>query len=1163
MGKKIAIAAAAGFAALILLLLVVPAAMDWDGYKGEIAARLEESLGRPVEIAGPVQLRLLPSPEATVRGVGIGNLAGAEPADMATIPALKLRLGLLPLLTGRVDVAVLVLDHPEIHLQRLADGRPNWRFTPAAKAAAPAVPAVPAERTASPPAEPAAFGGAVHLGAVEIADGIVTYDLGGGGAVRLDGIDGRLVVDSPAGPFAATASARWHGLALALDAHLDRSSPGQTTPLSLTLALPAAGARLALAGSVGAENRDSGSGPAVTGRLTLSAPSPAALSAALGGPASLPLPGPLAGEAKLAADAAAVTLSDLVLTAGPLRADGSIAAAFARRPRVDVVLNVPSFDLDALAAAPPAPGPAQPAATAPPAAVATTPSPAPAAGSPAAAAPAFTLPANLFVDTQLTVGTLPWHGQVARQGRLEATLDQGELVVEHAGLLLPGGTAVSVDGTLAARDGKPDFSGHLDIQAADLRQGLAWLGLDTAAIPADRLHRFVLSAALAAAPGQLALDHVALGLDSLAATGSATLRIAGARPAVAVTLAADTVDLDAYLPPSPPPPPPALPAVAATAPAGPPAAAAPAAGGGAKLPGVDGSFDLQVRRLIYRRIPADDVAVAATLADGSVTLGHAQATIAGSALTAAGTLSGLGQGQPRLDGLDLQLASPDPGRLARAVGAGPATALDRIGALDAGASLSGGIDSLDAKLHASAGGVALTADGTIADPLAAPRYKLQVGVQADNAALAIRLLSPGYRPGAALGRLALAAQVAGDGRAVDVSNLDLKLGEVRVTGTAQANLTGRRPMVTASLAAGVIDLDPFFTPRRGGSLPPPAPAGLHGGGPRPPAAAIVPVALGGRAGGGGSPFSREPLDLAVLQAFDGVVDLKAEALSWQGWRLDGALAHLVLDNGTATLDKLAGKLLGGSLALTLRLSGGSLPQLTGAVAVTGADIGHSGLGGAAIQLTQGRMDADARFAAAGRSSADMAARLGGDGKVAVHDGILAGFDLPAVNRQMSNLQNIGSLLGLAQAGLSGGSTPFSALTASFHADNGVVVTRDARLDAEGGTATAVATIDLPRWTVASTIDIRVANGAAPPLSLRIEGPLDNPRKIVDINALQHYLAERGLGTAFKGKGATPLEGLLGALGGKAQPPSPDGEAQPPVPSGKQMLRNLLKGLGGQ
>ena len=103
----------------------------------------------------------------------------------------------------------------------------------------------------------------------------------------------------------------------------------------------------------------------------------------------------------------------------------------------------------------------------------------------------------------------------------------------------------------------------------------------------------------------------------------------------------------------------------------------------------------------------------------------------------------------------------------------------------------------------------------------------------------------------------------------------------------------------------------------------------------------------------------------------------------------------------------------------------------------------------------------------------------------------------------------------------------------------------------------MATFDLPRWSVESRIDIRVAGGTSPPLGLRFEGPMDAPRKIIDINALQRYLVERGLGSALKGKG-----GLDALLGRSPAVNDQDQTERPPV-TGKQILKDLLKGLGGR
>ena len=210
----------------------------------------------------------------------------------------------------------------------------------------------------------------------------------------------------------------------------------------------------------------------------------------------------------------------------------------------------------------------------------------------------------------------------------------------------------------------------------------------------------------------------------------------------------------------------------------------------------------------------------------------------------------------------------------------------------------------------------------------------------------------------------------------------------------------------------------------------------------------------------------------------------------------------------------------------------------------GADLGAAKLSAAGMSVTQGRLDAEARFATSGRSSQDMAARLNGDAALTVRNGVLDGFDLPAINRQMGNLRNLGSILGVAQTGMAGGRTPFSKLAGTFHAENGVVVTRDLKLEAEGGGASADSSVNLPSWSTDTRIAFHLATAPQVPVAFKLEGGLENPRKIIDLNAIQHFLVSQGLGKTLRGD-------------------EPANSDQPREKNtDKNILKGLLKGLGG-
>ncbi|OAN44608.1 AsmA family protein [Magnetospirillum moscoviense] len=373
---------------------------------------------------------------------------------------------------------------------------------------------------------------------------------------------------------------------------------------------------------------------------------------------------------------------------------------------------------------------------------------------------------------------------------------------------------------------------------------------------------------------------------------------------------------------------------------------------------------------------------------------------------------------------------------------------------------------------------------------------------------------------------------------VDIQSLRLSWRGLDLTGRLAASFAGPSPRIDADLATDFLDIDQLTAPRKSGALNPGTPL-------VPPTLAlpplIVPAAARSPAPPRSSPWSTDPIDLSALQAADGQVSLSARTLAIQGLRLDGAKARLSVDNGTALLESLTGQLWSGTFAASGRLSGATQPNLTGQWSLNGANAGAIGLGVGDVKVTDGRVDAQARFTTWGRTTQDMAGRLAGDGRMTVTDGIVSGVDLPAIHRRLADIGSLGNIGALLQSGLAGGKTRFSSLAGTMQAKDGVAVTRDLKLTAEGGSAAVDSSVDLPRWTTDTAVSLRIGEGAAPPLVVRLEGPIDNPRKLIDANAIQRYLVEKGLGRALR-KG---------------------GEESGEKPSGKRILQELFKGLGGR
>lgn len=154
-----------GFGVVLAILAAVVVALPWliplDYDKGEITAKVKELTGRELTIDGPMRLSLFPlSVEA--HGVAFANPPGSLQPAMIRLDTFDVELRVLPLLSGRLDIARFVLKKPVIDLEIDPAGVPNWVFGHDTAAANPA--------PEPPPAPGAGGGGATAaLGRLSIA----------------------------------------------------------------------------------------------------------------------------------------------------------------------------------------------------------------------------------------------------------------------------------------------------------------------------------------------------------------------------------------------------------------------------------------------------------------------------------------------------------------------------------------------------------------------------------------------------------------------------------------------------------------------------------------------------------------------------------------------------------------------------------------------------------------------------------------------------------------------------------------------------------------------------------------------------------------------------------------------------------------------------------
>ncbi|MGR0188303.1 AsmA family protein [Azospirillum aestuarii] len=1145
--KKLLIAAVILLGLLVAAVLIVPSVVDWNAYKAQIADKVSAATGRRVELRGDIGLSLLPAPALTVRDARLANAPGGSEEDMARLKELDVRVALGPLLGGHIQVQSIKLIDPTFLFETLPDGRFNWDLSGAgAGRAAGGEPGGTGDGLAS----------AVSFDQVTVQNGTIQYrDARTGQSEVIDQIDARIVAGSFTGPFQGQGGFRARGVPLRGEMFVSRLIDGAAVQVRAALSMADTDATLRFAGIV--TNPPGSGGSRAQGDLRVEGSD---LSRAL----ALVRNGSAAGEGKKAnallaqsfgirtaveASPTGASFTNLEAQLGDTRATGTATLRSGTPARAELTLALNRLDLDAWldragagggsdAAAQPAARNGNTVKSAPPNAPSGA-APAPASGTTPPGD--FALPDALDAKLDLAVDGITYNGSVIRQGRVEASLTGGTLNIDRFSALLPGGSDIVAAGELVAANGQPNLNLRMEANADNLRAVLEWLRVDVRAVPADRLRRASVAAQLQGRPGRLDVNGLDLRVDASRLTGAIAYVDRG-RPAFGARLDLDRLNLDAYLPqPGSDAAPQAAPAAKgggngnAAAPASANGAAqAPARNGRSPmtparlLAGVDANLELSVGQLTVRNTPVQGMRLDATAAGGALSIKEATVQdAAGVKLRLDGQIAGLEPLRGAHLTLNAEAASLDG--VARAVPWPEGVpAPERLGAVKAQARLSGDAERLAIELGAEAAEGSLEAGGTLLNVEKNPSVDLKLRAKHPELARLASLFTEDAVPGS-YGPMDLYTELAGTRKAFTLGNIQGVLAGVTIKGKASADLNGTKPRVEADLQTGDLELD------RLAALPAAArPAGAPS-----PAAEAPPGAPAAATG-----------DFSGLRRFDGRFALTSSALVKGGTRIENPALRATVTNGVLTVERFDGTLMGGQLGATGRLAapGNQTPTVEATITLSKAKLAEAvggGLGGGALEIAGGVLDAEANLTTSGAGGDAMLKALAGQGRISARDGLLRGFDLGALRDRLTKLERPQELLGAVMGGLQGGETRFARLDGSFAIDKGVARTEDMRLTSDLGEAAAAGQVNLP----AQTIDMRVrltvqSDQSLPPLTVRMTGALDKPTRSFEMQEVQEYFARRA------------AEGLLNKVVPKDLPIPGGGNAPKP----DALLKGLIDGL---
>ncbi len=341
--KKVLIGVGVLVVLLVGAVVAVPFLVPKEEIKAQITQGVQEATGRKLTIAGDLNVSVLPNLEVVAEDIAFENAAGAAEPNMAALKELRLKLQLLPLISGTVQVDEFVIVDPVINLEIDQSGKPNWEFAAAAPSS---------EAPASSGASESSGGGGgsainqISLGNIQLVNGNLKFtDATSGATQEVSAINMAVKLTDLDSPFTAEGSMQWNAKTIELSVNSDKPrglTTGEEAPVALSVGTDVI--KLSFEGSVATASQ-----LLVGGALDLSIPSIRDLAAWTGNPIEFEGSGlgpfNLAGNVKV--EGSTYSFTEAKLGIDEIAGDGSVTVATGgAKPQIDAELNLGVLDLN-------------------------------------------------------------------------------------------------------------------------------------------------------------------------------------------------------------------------------------------------------------------------------------------------------------------------------------------------------------------------------------------------------------------------------------------------------------------------------------------------------------------------------------------------------------------------------------------------------------------------------------------------------------------------------------------------------------------------------------------------------------------------------------------------------------------------------------------------
>ena len=112
-----------GYLILVLALLALPFLISLDHYQEDIKTKIKAETGRDLLIKDKISFSILPIPKIVLSKVELSSLPDEEKFPILKVNKVKATLAIYPLFTGKLVISDIVLENPEIHIEKRKKGK--------------------------------------------------------------------------------------------------------------------------------------------------------------------------------------------------------------------------------------------------------------------------------------------------------------------------------------------------------------------------------------------------------------------------------------------------------------------------------------------------------------------------------------------------------------------------------------------------------------------------------------------------------------------------------------------------------------------------------------------------------------------------------------------------------------------------------------------------------------------------------------------------------------------------------------------------------------------------------------------------------------------------------------------------------------------------------